>query len=159
MADPATLLAHLEQRGWRLAVAEAACGGALSARFVAVPGASVAYAGGVVAYGNHAKTALLGVPGWLLEQRGAVDEEVAARMAAGARGALKADVGLAETGIAGPQAGRASGKRAGTVALAVVTQEQERIRTLELPAPDRASAQAGFVEAALELLAEVLGEG
>jgi nicotinamide-nucleotide amidase len=83
-----------------------------------VPGASRYVLGGIVAYDNSAKEALLGVPGDLIRRHGAVSEAVALAMAAGARRALGAEVGVATTGVAGPSGGSEE-KPVGTVWLAV----------------------------------------
>ncbi len=65
-----------------VAVAESLTGGLLAAALTSVAGASVVVRGGVVAYATDLKTALLGVPGGLLELHGPVHPEVAAAMAA-----------------------------------------------------------------------------
>jgi nicotinamide-nucleotide amidase len=116
--DDATLEAvvatALAARGETLAVGESCTGGLLAKRLTDVAGASTWFAGGVVAYANRAKEALLGVTAATLEVSGAVSEEVAAEMAAGARNRLAADYGLAITGVAGP-AGGTEGKPVGTL--------------------------------------------
>jgi len=61
----------------------------------------------VVAYANEVKAARLGVGEDVLARHGAVSEETARAMAAGARAALGADVGIAVTGVAGPGGGTA----------------------------------------------------
>ncbi|MFC6235944.1 CinA family protein, partial [Leucobacter soli] len=61
----------------RIAVAESLTGGLLAAELVSVPGASIAFSGGVVAYDTALKRTLLGVDGGLLAERGPVDAEVA----------------------------------------------------------------------------------
>ena len=106
--------ALLVDQGLTLAVAESCTGGAVSARLTAEAGASRFLLGGVVAYCNSVKTALLGVDPETLEREGAVSEAVAKQMAAGARARLGADIGLSTTGIAGPSGGTAD-KPVGTV--------------------------------------------
>jgi PncC family amidohydrolase len=69
------------------------------------PGSSRYFLGGAVTYANSAKTALLGVPATLIDEHGAVSQEVACAMAEGARARFGADFGLAFTGIAGPDGG------------------------------------------------------
>jgi len=102
---PHAVVQHLAGQRRTLAVAESCTGGLLATRLVDVPGASAVFAGGVVAYANASKTALLGVaPGWL-EQHGAVSEPVAAAMAAGARRRFGTDLAVSTTGIAGPDGG------------------------------------------------------
>lgn len=107
----------LRDHGLRLAVAESCTGGAIASTVTSVPGASAVFCGGVVAYSNEAKRDLLGVPMEAVEADGAVSERVALAMAAGARAAFGADVGLATTGIAGPTGGTPE-KPVGTVWLA-----------------------------------------
>src|SRR4051812_47619675 len=102
MTAAAELLADLRSRGWTIAVAESLTGGLLCAALVDVVGASRSLRGGVVAYATELKGALLGVDDAVLAARGAVDPEVARQMAAGVRVRLGADVGLATTGVAGP---------------------------------------------------------
>lgn len=109
---------RLAARGLTLAVAESCTGGALAARIASVPGASRVLRGGIVAYCNSVKTAMLGVDPSVLDAAGAVSEAVARQMAEGARDRLGADLGVATTGIAGPTGGTPE-KPVGTVWLAV----------------------------------------
>jgi nicotinamide-nucleotide amidase len=95
----------LVRHGKTLAVAESCTGGLVAERVTAVPGASEYFRGGVCAYANEAKQALLSVPAALLEEHGAVSEPVARAMAEGVRTRLSADFGLATTGISGPSGG------------------------------------------------------
>lgn len=108
----------LTVRDARLALAESCTGGLVGARVTRVPGCSRYLLGGVVAYHNGAKTALLKVPPRMLSRCGAVSAPVAAAMARGARRVFKADIAVAVTGIAGPGGGRA-GKPVGLVYVAV----------------------------------------
>ena len=78
------IVAELTRRGERVAVAESLTGGLLASAFVDVPGASAVFGGGVVAYSTVFKAHLLGVDQALLDERGAVDPEVARQMASGA---------------------------------------------------------------------------
>jgi nicotinamide-nucleotide amidase len=91
--------------GRSLAVAESCTGGLLAARLTELAGASEYFRGGVVAYSNHAKTELLGVPDDLIAAHGAVSPEVARAMADGARARLDAELGVGITGVAGPGGG------------------------------------------------------
>ncbi|MEU0967174.1 CinA family protein [Streptomyces sp. NPDC005917] len=111
------LVRLLTVRGQTLAVAESLTGGLVAAEITAVPGASKAFRGSVTAYATELKHDLLGVDATLLAQRGAVDPQVAAQMAAGVRKALGADWGLATTGVAGPEP--QDGRPVGTVFVAV----------------------------------------
>jgi len=112
------VLAALRRRGETLAVAESCTGGGLGAALVAVPGASEVFLGGVIAYANAVKQAVLGVPAALLERHGAVSDPVAEAMAEGVRRLTGATWSLAVTGIAGPGGGTAE-KPVGLVHIAV----------------------------------------
>ena len=90
-----------------LATAESCTGGLVAKRLTDIPGSSDYFLGGVVAYSNPLKTALLDVEPALLDEHGAVSEEVAAAMAVGVRRRLGADCAISTTGIAGPGGGSA----------------------------------------------------
>ncbi|MGC0329147.1 nicotinamide-nucleotide amidase [Streptomyces sp. SAI-170] len=113
----ADVLRLLSVKGETVAVAESLTGGLVAAELTAVAGASQAFRGSVTAYATALKQELLGVDATLLEERGAVDAQVAAQMAAGVRKALGADWGIATTGVAGPEP--QDGKPVGTVYVAV----------------------------------------
>jgi len=102
-----TIVAECTARGLWLGTAESVTGGGIADAIVRVAGASACFRGGVVAYDNAVKAALLGVEAGTIERFGAVSEEVAMAMARGARERLHADVALATTGIAGPAGGSA----------------------------------------------------
>jgi nicotinamide-nucleotide amidase len=106
----------LAERGETLAVAESCTGGLVGHRLTNVPGSSVYLRGVVVAYANEAKETLLGVRRETLVAHGAVSEETAAEMAAGARRAFGTSLAVAVTGIAGPGGGTPE-KPVGTVCL------------------------------------------
>jgi nicotinamide-nucleotide amidase len=97
--------ADAPRRVWTIATAESCTGGLLAARLTEPAGASEYVRGGLIVYSNAAKAALAEVPPALIERHGAVSQEVAEALAAGARGALDADVGVGVTGIAGPGGG------------------------------------------------------
>ena len=88
-----------------LAVAESCTGGLLSSSFTEVPGISKVFHGGAVCYHNDAKVQILDVPESMIEQHGAVSEEVAIAMATGACEKYGSDYGLSVTGFAGPTGG------------------------------------------------------
>jgi nicotinamide-nucleotide amidase len=141
----ARLLAACRQAGLTLATAESCTGGQVAARLTAVPGASDVFRGGVVAYANEVKAALLGVPSDILETHGAVSEPVARAMAEGARRTLGSDLAVAITGIAGPGGGSPE-KPVGTVDFAVADAESCSHKRVQLWG-DRAQIQhvAGVV--------------
>lgn len=108
----------LIQRGETLSAAESCTGGALSAKFTAMSGASEYFWGGVVSYDNSVKENVLGVSRENLETYGAVSEQVARQMAEGVRRLCGTTYGVATTGIAGPTGGTPD-KPVGTVWMAV----------------------------------------
>ncbi len=110
----------LTERGLTLAIAESCTGGLAAELVTRVPGSSRYFLGGAVVYANSAKTELLGVPPALLAEHGAVSAPVARAMAEGVRTRLGADLGLAFTGIAGPDGGTAQ-KPVGLVHWALAT--------------------------------------
>lgn len=147
-ATAGQLLAVLGLRRWTLGVAESLTGGGVTSALVSVPGTSAVLRGGIVAYATDLKAGLLGVDAGLLADRGAVDPDVALRMAAGVRIATGADVGVSTTGVAGPEA--QDGQTPGTVFVGVSAPGAEQVRRLELPG-SRAEVIAGAVLGALEL--------
>ena len=121
----------LADRGWTVAVAESCTGGLVGHRLTNVPGSSAWVRGGVVAYANDAKTAMLGVAPAMLESAGAVSVETATEMARGVRERFGTDVGLATTGIAGPDGGTED-KPVGTVCVALSTTDADRASRYQL---------------------------
>ena len=152
----AVVLDLLRARQARLVVAESCTGGLLGARITAVPGASSVFIGGVVAYEDVVKSGMLDVPPELLEQFGAVSEQVVSAMAEGVQRQFAVDAALAITGIAGPTGGTAD-KPVGTVWLAA--RVGARARTLKRIFPgDRGEIRARAAQAALDLLRRLLAD-
>ena len=156
----AALVAALIERGLTIAVAESLTGGQLVAALIDVPGASATVLGGVVAYNTELKHSVLGVSAELLAEHGPVHPEVARQMAAGVRTALAvggkpADVGLATTGVAGPES--QGGQAVGTVYLGLAV--GDRVETVALAlSGSRSQIRSATVSAAVvEALATVLG--
>lgn len=112
------VLEALRRRGESVAVAESCTGGGIGAALAAVPGASDVFLGGVIAYANSLKLALLDVPEDLLHSHGAVSDPVAAAMAEGVRRRSGASWAVAVSGIAGP-GGATPEKPVGLVHIAV----------------------------------------
>jgi len=117
---PATLLAELGVRKATLALAESCTGGLVAELLTDVPGSSRVFLGGVVAYSNASKSALLGVDAALLDAHGAVSEPVARAMAEGARARFGSTFAASVTGVAGPDGGTAD-KPVGLVHFAVAS--------------------------------------
>jgi nicotinamide-nucleotide amidase len=127
-----TVLRLARERGETLGSAESCTGGLVAAALTDVAGASDVFAGSIVAYSETAKIDLLDVPPGMLAQYGAVSEEVARAMAAGACAALGVSRAVAVTGIAGPDGGSET-KPVGTVWFAVATGDTIRADELHFP--------------------------
>jgi nicotinamide-nucleotide amidase len=147
---PEVVGALLRERSLRLAVAESCTGGLLSARLTDVPGASDFLERGFVSYSNRSKVEELGVAPTLLERDGAVSEEVAAAMASGARRVAGTELGVAITGIAGPDGGTAE-KPVGLVYVALDGTAGCRVRRAVFPG-NRERVRYQATQAALEML-------
>ena len=139
--------------GLRLAVAESFTGGLIASRVVAVPGASRWFAGGVVAYATEVKHRLLEVPAGDV-----VSEVAAAAMAEGVRRLLGADVGLATTGVAGPEP--QEGKPPGTAFAGIALPgEAGTARALELVGGRARVREIGTITALDALRRRLLARG
>ncbi len=148
------VIAALRDRGLTVAVAESLTGGLVTAELVSVPGASAVVLGGVVAYDTELKHTVLGVDAGLLAEHGPVHPEVAEQMADRVRSVLAvggrpADVGLATTGVAGPDS--QGGHPPGTVYLGIAVGGSVRSLRLSLTG-DRSAIRERTVH---ELLAEL----
>ena len=146
---PEVVLTLLRERSLTIAAAESCTGGLLLERLTSVPGSSVSVAGGVVAYSDALKRNLLGVDAVLIDAHGAVSEPVAAAMVDGARARVGADVGVAITGVAGPDGGTPA-KPVGTVVIAVAAPGQPlSVRTYRFNG-DREMVRMQAVQMALD---------
>jgi nicotinamide-nucleotide amidase len=145
----AEILRLLEASSMTVAAAESLTGGLVAGALTDIPGSSVAFRGGVVAYAPELKAEILGVDSRMLAEHGPVYAPVAAAMADGVRKLLGATVGVATTGVAGP--GPADGWPAGTVHIAVSLADDTVVRTMAL-AGNRDEVRRLTVERALGLL-------
>lgn len=154
MTLAADLVAALTRRRLTVAVAESLTGGALVSELVSVPGASAVVRGGVVAYQTELKHTLLGVDADLLARHGPVHPDVAASMATGVRDRLAidghpADIGLATTGVAGPDP--QGGHEPGTVFVGLAVPGDVRVFSLSLTG-DRQAIRNATVSESLAVL-------
>lgn len=150
----AVLLDVCRTRGITLGVAESCTGGMLGMRLTAIPGSSDVVRGGVIAYDDSVKLALLGVTDELIREHGAVSEPVVRAMASGARRALGVGATMAITGIAGPGGG-SEAKPVGTVWIAFDLAGQVESRLLRLWG-DRGEIRQRSAQWAMELLRRAL---
>ncbi len=141
----------LRERGLTIGLAESVTGGLVAGRLTNIPGASDVFRGAVVSYSSEVKVDLLGV------QTGPVVSEAAAiAMARGARKVLGSDVGLALTGVAGPQ--EQDGKPVGTLCVGLALPDgTTQSRTLQLPGARDQMRQLAVISA-LDLLRRSLRE-
>src|ERR1700722_16094561 len=142
-----TLLRELE---YTLATAESLTGGSVGAAITSVPGASDYYSGGVIAYSPYIKTKLLGVGRDTLAEHGVVSTRTATEMAAGVKELFEVSVGVATTGVAGPDA--LDGLPPGTLCVAVADPFGTEAVQLTGPAGDRPAVTSWATERALVLL-------
>jgi nicotinamide-nucleotide amidase len=133
-----------------ICTAESCTGGEIAHMITRVPGSSAYYKGSVIAYANTVKKNLLSVSGTLIEQEGAVSEEVVKAMAEGARKKFKTDFAVATSGIAGPGGGTVE-KPVGTVWIAVASAEHT-IAVMHSFGNDRINNITRFSLASLDLL-------
>jgi PncC family amidohydrolase len=144
----------LTRRGLTLAVAESCTSGLVSHRITDVPGSSAYYQGSITAYSNEVKERVLHVRRDTLERYGAVSEQAAQEMAQGVRDVLRTDVGLAVTGIAGPDGGTPE-KPVGLVYVALAAPDGAWVERYVWDG-DRWENKARSAEAALDLLRRYL---
>ena len=142
------------KRTLTMATAESCTGGLLGHILTSVSGSSEYYLGGVIAYSNDVKEALLGVKRETLLANGAVSHETAREMAAGIRQRLNADIGLSTTGIAGPTGGTAE-KPVGLVYIGISTSEETESYECHFKG-GRLAVKEGTVNAVLEKLTEFI---
>jgi competence/damage-inducible protein CinA-like protein len=139
----------LRERKLTIAAAESCTGGLMMSRLTDVPGSSDYVERGVVCYSNRSKTELAGVPPALVAEHGAVSEPVALAMAEGIRERAGTNIGAGITGIAGPGGGTPQ-KPVGTVAVAVVGDDDTRVRTFQFIG-DRAMVKFQAAQSALNM--------
>ena len=122
----------LREKRMRFSAAESCTGGDIARRFTEIPGASEFFLGGVVTYTNEAKAKLLGIDPALIEEKGAVSNEVAKEMAERVRALMGSDIGVGVTGLAGPDGDGVH--EVGTVFVSMATAEQTWVKELHMGA-------------------------
>lgn len=143
-------------RGILLATAESCTGGLIVASLTDIGGSSDVVDRGFITYSNEAKHAMLSIPMEVIAAHGAVSEEVALAMAAGALQHSRAGIAVAVTGVAGPGGGSAA-KPVGLVwfGVALKGQAPQAVRHV-FPDQGRASIRQNAVETALDLVLKTL---
>jgi nicotinamide-nucleotide amidase len=148
------LIDEARERSLRIVTAESCTGGLVAGAICAISGASDVFERGFVSYSNRAKQELLGVPGDLIADFGAVSEPVARMMAEGALENSNAHLAVAITGVAGPGGGTPM-KPVGTVHIATARTNHGLRHQAELfEFETREEIQLAAVQAALQALRE-----
>jgi len=145
---------EMRKRGLTIAVAESCTGGLLGSRITDVSGSSEYFLGGVIAYQNEVKEALLHVPHEVIAQQGAVSPETAEAMASGCRDLFKCDIAVSITGIAGPGGGTLE-KPVGLTYIGLATSRGIVSRRFKWKG-SRTQNKESSVRAALELILSML---
>lgn len=148
------LLAAARATGALIATAESCTGGLIAGAITDVPGSSDIFDRGFVTYSNAAKTEMLGVAPSLIHAHGAVSEEVAAAMAAGALAKSDATIAVSVTGVAGP--GGTPQKPEGMVCFGIATPMRVATETQQFGPLGRSEVRQATVARALELLLKEL---
>ena len=154
MTQAFEILQAARDRSVVIATAESCTGGLIAGALTEVPGSSDAFDRGFVTYSNAAKQQMLGVTADTLAEFGAVSEEVAAQMAAGALRNSEAGIAVSVTGIAGP--GGSEHKPEGRVCFGIAQPYGTRTETVEFGAIGRHNVREATVQHALQLLLDAL---
>lgn len=139
-----------QQHQLEITTAESCTGGGIASAITAIPGSSAHFATGYVTYSNAAKTRLLGVKASMLDREGAVSEAVVKAMVAGACQESGADLGVAVSGVAGPDGGSPQ-KPVGTVWLGWGNRQAQQAECLHFPG-DRHAVREQAVHQAMATL-------
>ena len=139
-----------------LAVTESSTGGLLGHLITNVPGSSTYFKGGVIAYANEVKANMLGVSSQTLDTFGAVSKETVIEMARGVRRVLNSDIGVAISGIAGPDGGTDE-KPVGTTVIGMSALEKEASKMFVFKG-ERMDIKVQAAQEAMQLVVDFLEE-
>jgi nicotinamide-nucleotide amidase len=154
LKEAAAILAAARAMGDLIATAESCTGGMVSTAITDIAGSSAIFDRGFVTYTNTAKMQMLGVKAQTLADHGAVSEQVAAQMAAGAITQSDATLAVSITGIAGP--GGSDHKPEGHVCFGLAYRDEVTTQTVEFGALGRAQVRLAATNHALGLLRQAL---
>jgi nicotinamide-nucleotide amidase len=150
------LIDEVRERHLRVVTAESCTGGLVAAAICSIPGASDVFERGFVTYTNRAKEEMLGIPGDMIADFGAVSEPVARMMAEGALNHSRAHIAVAITGVAGPGGGSPM-KPVGTVHIATARSTAGiRHRHEVFDGETRLDVQMAAVAAALQMMRDAI---
>lgn len=152
-----TLLVAATEKHITIGVVESCTGGLLGAAITAMPGSSAVFQGGFLTYSNQLKENLVGVSSETLLDYGAVSENTAREMAAGAQSRLNVDLAVSITGIAGPGGGTKH-KPVGTVCFGLATRQSVTSETQVFADLSRNRVRDYAVMHAMRRLTEAVGQ-
>ncbi len=141
---------RLIEKNLTIACAESCTGGLLSKRLSDIPGASKTFLGSVISYTNEVKNKVLGIPAELIEEKGAVSEEVAAFMAMNVRELIDSDFGIGITGLAGPQGDGVN--PVGIVYISLSTKDSLYVRKIHVKARNRGAVRLYAASHAMDMI-------
>ncbi|MCE5342279.1 MAG: CinA family protein [Eubacteriales bacterium] len=150
----AAVVRRATERGLTLGTAESLTAGLICATIAEIPGASRVLLGGIISYDPRVKRELLGVSQAVIDGAGVVSEPCARQMAEGARAALKADITISATGVAGPSGGTPEAP-VGTVYIGCACERGTKTHRFCFTG-DRQAVRRQTVEKALDLLLETI---
>jgi nicotinamide-nucleotide amidase len=152
------VVADCRAKGFTLTMAESCTGGLLASLITEVSGASDVFQRGFVTYANCAKTDMIGVPAPMIDEFGAVSNQVAEAMATGALAAAHADLAAAITGIAGPAGGTAD-KPVGRVHIAIARSDMPPTsKQFDFGDLGRSRVRLQTVASALQMIQQAVAE-
>jgi nicotinamide-nucleotide amidase len=150
-------LDEAQQRRLKIVTAESCTGGLIAGLLTEIPGSSLTVERGFVVYSNKAKEEMLGVPGDLIADAGAVSEPVARAMAEGALAESRANIAVAVTGVAGPGGGTPL-KPVGLVHFAVARENRPIFhQAMRFGEIGRSKIRLATIETALEMVRKMMG--
>lgn len=157
MVDEETLnkiSSTLKEKHFKVATAESATGGFIAHSLTNISGSSDFFDRGIISYSNKSKKELLGISESLINDYGAVSEQVAEMMAESVRKKSNVDIGIATTGIAGPTGG-SKDKPAGLIYIGVSTKEKTVVKKFQFSG-DRLENKDSFCNAAFQMLLDLI---
>jgi nicotinamide-nucleotide amidase len=150
-------LDEAQQRRLKIVTAESCTGGLIAGLLTEIPGSSATVERGFVVYSNKAKEEMLGVPGDLIADAGAVSEPVVRAMAEGALKESRANIAVAVTGVAGPGGGTPL-KPVGLVHFAVARENKPIFhQAMRFGEIGRNKVRLATIETALEMVRKMMG--
>ena len=148
------LIKTLKKNNYSLSIAESCTGGLLANRLTNIPGSSVVFLLGIIAYSNSAKNKILKIPRKIIQNYGAVSLTTARLMSENARKLGNSSLGVGITGLAGP-GGAAQDKPVGTVFIALSSKNKSLVNKFHFKG-NRREIKRKTAQKALQMLLEFI---